>query len=106
MNRIFLTFTLLISLSGCIQHVLHQGNVLKPGLVFQIKVDDTRYRVESLLGAPMLDNVFNPNRSTYIEDYHDPETGTTYRRSVDIIYDSANRVSNVKTSGFEDEGHE
>ncbi len=102
MKRHYLALALLIILPGCMQHVLHQGNVLKPGLVLQIKEGDTRYHVESMLGVPVLENVLNPNRSTYIEDFHDPETGKAFRRSIDIIYDDANRVISVKTRGFGD----
>jgi len=91
---------LLVALSGCMQHILHQGNVLKPGVVMQIRDGDTRFRVESLLGIPVLKNVLTPNRITYIEDYHDPETGEAFRRRVDITYDDANRVTSIKIHGF------
>ncbi len=82
------------------QHILHQGNVLKPGLVMQVREGDTRFRVESLLGTPVLKNVLTPNRVTYVEDYHDPETGKAFRRRVDITYDDASRVTSIQLHGF------
>lgn len=100
MKRLLPVLALLAGLSGCLQHVMHQGNVLKPGLVLQIREGDTRFRVESLLGTPVLQNVLTPNRATYIEDYYDPETGKAFRRSIDIIYDDANRVASIKLKGF------
>jgi len=100
LKRLLLPLMLLIGLSGCLQHVMHQGNVLKPGLVMQIREGDTRFRVESLLGTPVLKNVLNPNRATYIEDYYNPETGKAFRRRVDITYDDASRVTSIRLYGF------
>ncbi len=108
MKRITLIFGLLLAVpvAGCMQHVMHQGNVLKPELIVQIKEGDTRFRVESLIGTPVLDDVLNPNRATYIEDYDNPDTGEAYRRSVEIIYDDANTVTRITTSGFKQESQE
>ena len=108
MKRITLLFVLLLAVSGsgCIQHVMDQGNVLKPDLIVQIKEGDTRFKVESLIGTPVLEDVLNPNRSMYIEDYDNPDTGEAYRRSVEIIYDEANTVTRITITGFRDEPQE
>lgn len=82
------------------QHVMHQGNVLKPGLVAQIGPGDTRFRVETLLGTPMLRNTLHPRHVVYIEDYDDPDSGKKYRRRVDIFYDDAWRVRRIEKTGF------
>jgi len=87
-------------LAGCMQHVIHQGNALKPGLVDSIQEGDSRFRVESLLGTPVLRDDLHPNRSIYVESYDDPGTGKKFQRRVEITYDKAGRVEHIKRFGF------
>jgi len=60
---------LLLMLGGCMHHVIHQGNVLKPALVDAIQEGDSRFHVESVLGSPVLNDVLHPNRAVYVEWY-------------------------------------
>jgi outer membrane protein assembly factor BamE (lipoprotein component of BamABCDE complex) len=99
MKRLLLISILL--LSACLQHPLHQGNDLDPEIVGQIREGDTRFRVEKLLGSPVLLDTLHPHRAIYIEDFADPATGEKYRRKVIIEYDNARRVKEIKLFGFE-----
>ncbi|MFQ5582592.1 MAG: outer membrane protein assembly factor BamE [Mariprofundaceae bacterium] len=93
----------LLGLSGCLHYVTHQGNVLDPAKIAQIREGDTKFHVETLLGTPVLKNTLHPNRVTYIEDYKNPETGETYRRGIEITYDAALRVTHIRRFGFDRE---
>ncbi len=97
--RILIMVTMLI-LSGCIQQVLHQGNVLKPELVVGIQKGDSRFHVESVLGSPVLKDDLHPNRAIYVELYHNPDTGKSFLRRVVITYDHDSRVASIKDFGF------
>jgi len=99
--RILIIATLL-ALSGCLQHVLHQGNVLKPGLVAAIQEGDSRFHVESILGTPMLKDDLHPNRSIYAESYKNPDTDESFQHRVEIMYDKVGRVDSIKRFGFEE----
>lgn len=101
MRRLILLTAAGLLFSGCLRFPIHQGNVLKPELVFAIHEGDSRFRVESLLGTPVMRDVFHPNRALYVEDYVDPKTGKAYRRIVDIRYDQAQRVARILRKGFE-----
>ncbi len=92
---------LLLGLGGCLQHVIHQGNMLKPGLETTIQEGDTRFHVESMLGTPMLRDDLHPSRAIYVEEYMDPDSGKKFTRRVEIIYDRAERVKSIKRFGFE-----
>jgi len=98
--RLSIIVVIMLALSGCLQNVLHQGNVLKPGLVAGIQDGDSRFHVESVLGTPVLKDDFHPNRSIYVELYKDPDTGESFQHRVEIIYDQDSRVANIETSGF------
>jgi len=95
-----ITISILLILSGCLQHVMHQGNVLKPGLVAAIQEGDSRFHVESLLGTPLLRDDLHPNRSIYVESYKNPDTGESFQHRVIIIYSQNARVASIKRFGF------
>ncbi len=90
----------LLIFSGCLQTVIHQGNVLKPDLVASIQRGDSRFHVESVLGTPVLKDDLHPNRSIYVESYKNPDTGESFLRRVEIIYDQDSRVVSIKHFGF------
>jgi len=98
--KLLMMATLLI-LTGCMQHITHQGNVLKPGLVAGIQEGDSRFHVESILGTPVLRDDLHPNRSIYVESYKNPDTGESFQRRVEIMYDKADHVDSIKRFGFE-----
>ncbi len=98
MNRLLMIPILF--LAGCLQHPLHQGNDLDPSVVSAIREGDSRFRVEKLMGSPVLSDPLHPNRAIYIEDFADPDTGEKYRRKVVIEYDSSRQVKEITRTGF------
>lgn len=86
--------------SGCLTHIIQQGNVLDPQKVDQVRVGQTRFSVESLLGTPVMHDIMHPNKATYIEEYSDPKTHKHYTRGIIITYDDALRVASVHRFGF------
>ena len=88
-------------MSGCLQLPVHQGNVLQESKLLQIQNGDSKFRVESLLGSPVMKDTLYPNRATYIEYFEDPETGDNRSRGIQITYDDALRVTHIWRFGFE-----
>ncbi|MDQ6987562.1 MAG: outer membrane protein assembly factor BamE [Mariprofundaceae bacterium] len=91
---------ILLPLASCLQFPTHQGNVLKPAKLADIRVDDSRFHVESVLGTPVLKDDLHPNRAIYVEDYNNEETDTAYQRRVEITYGASGRVKSIKRYGF------
>jgi len=90
-----------ILLGGCVYEPIHQGNRLDEKKVFQIKTGDTKFRVEQILGTPMLHSTLHPNRVIYYEEYEDKKNGNLIKRSVEITYDNALRVTQINHSGLQ-----
>jgi len=95
-----------ILLGSCVHEPVHQGNRLDQKRVFQVKESDTKFSVEQILGTPILDSTLHPNRVTYYEEYEEQESGDLIRRSVEITYDDALRVTKISYSGLEKPGRE
>ncbi len=89
-------------LAGCMHEPVHQGNVLKPGAVAAIHEGMTRFAVEQLLGTPVLKDALHPDRAVYVEYFEDEETGDAIARGIDIRYDDALRVKQIRRFGFDD----
>ncbi|MDT8377036.1 MAG: outer membrane protein assembly factor BamE [Mariprofundaceae bacterium] len=104
MNRLTtlsLLFILLFSATACMQHEIHQGNVLKDENVWLIQEGDSQFRVETLLGSPAIKDALHPNRVTYVEDHRNSDTAPDRLRRIDITYDDALRVKKIEYFGFE-----
>ncbi|MDX8414506.1 MAG: outer membrane protein assembly factor BamE [Mariprofundales bacterium] len=84
-----------ITLSGCLKNLVQQGNVIPNKTVATIAVGDTRFRVESLLGTPVLKSALHPNRAIYVESYEDEATGALNNRHITINYDQSLRVESI-----------
>jgi len=96
---ILATLLLLATQPGCMKERIHQGNVMDANKIAQVGIGDSKFRVESLLGMPMLKSTLHPDRVTYVEDYEDKETGKRVTRGIDITYDEALRVTDVHRFG-------
>ncbi|MDX8391480.1 MAG: outer membrane protein assembly factor BamE [Mariprofundaceae bacterium] len=94
---------MLLSLASCMHFATHQGNVLKPAKLLDIRISDSRFHVESVLGSPVLKDELHPNHAIYIEDFKDEETGTEYQRRIEIIYSGSGRVKTINRHGFNTE---
>jgi len=104
MNRLAtlaLLITLLFSASACMKHEIHQGNVIKDENVWLIQEGDSRFRVETLLGSPAIEDTLHPNRVTYVEDHRNAEDDPDSLRRIDITYDNALRVQKIERYGFD-----
>ncbi len=88
-------FLLPLVLVGCLNVPVQQGNVLDREKVEAIAVGDTRFRVESLLGTPVIEDIFHPDRVTYVQSYEDEATGELRNRRVIVEYDRSLRVVSV-----------
>ena len=89
-------------LGGCVYEPIHQGNRLKIGKIMQIQEGDTKFSVEQALGTSSLDHVMQANRVVYFEQFEDDESGDMKKRGVEITYDDALRVKEIRHFGFED----
>lgn len=92
---LFLLLLFAAMLGGCLKNMVQQGNVLQEKQVAAIAVGDTRFRVESLLGTPILQSPLHPNRAVYVESYEDEDTGSLNNRHVIVDYDQSLRVKSI-----------
>lgn len=88
-------------LVGCMHEPIHQGNRLSAEKILMVQEGDTKFRVEQLLGSPMLDYSLHPSRVVYYEEFEDEESGALTKRGVEITYDDALRVTSIREFGFE-----
>jgi len=69
-NKFILIFlpVLLVSFGGCTSYKMdiRQGNYVTPDMRKKIKVGMSRQQVTSLLGSPLVSDVFHANRWDYI----------------------------------------
>ncbi|MDQ6950542.1 MAG: outer membrane protein assembly factor BamE [Mariprofundales bacterium] len=91
-----LVLLVLLGLAGCLHITVQQGNMIDSTHVDAIALGDTRFRVETLLGTPVLNDVLHPNRATYVEYYEDKSGGKLPSRWVIIHYDESLRVSAIE----------
>ena len=103
MIRHILAIVTIACLSSCVSAPIHQGNVLPPEKVYQIREGHTRFQVESILGTPVLEDALHPNRVVYIEDVDDDETDELFLRGIEIRYDEALRVKSLRMFGYSEE---
>jgi len=91
----------MLSLSGCINKKIHQGNIIDPNSIWIIQEGDTRFAIESELGSPAVRDTAHPERALYIDYFYDEETGESYTRGVEVTYDDAWRAKNIRRFGYE-----
>ncbi|MDQ6979816.1 MAG: outer membrane protein assembly factor BamE [Mariprofundaceae bacterium] len=98
--NMLMILVLLGLMTACHSRVIQQGNVLKEDNVEQIKVGDSRFRVETMMGSAALKDSLHPRHVYYIEQYENPETDEAFIRRVDIVYDKALRVLSIERTGM------
>jgi len=84
-----------LAVGGCLKNPVQQGNILKDKQDAAIAVGDTRFRVETLLGTPVLNDILHPNQAVYVESYEDEATGELNNRHLTIVYDQSLRVQSI-----------
>jgi len=92
---------LLLSTAACRTYEIHQGNVMKDESIWSIQQGDSKFRVETLLGSPAIEDPLHPNRVRYVEDHRNSETEKDKLRVVEITYDEALRVKKIEYFGFD-----
>ncbi|MBV7434718.1 outer membrane protein assembly factor BamE [Cardiobacteriaceae bacterium TAE3-ERU3] len=75
-----------------------QGNIYEQSTVEQIRPGMTRTQVRRLLGTPLLADPFRQNQDSYIYRFTSGKSNLTYRKDLNIYYDQANRVIDIKES--------
>lgn len=71
--RRFLVLPLALAVSACVYHIpIRQGNILAKKKVQQLKVGMTDSQVQYLLGTPLANDPFTPDRWTYLYYYKSP----------------------------------
>lgn len=88
-------------ISGCqiaYRPTIQQGKVIKPAQVNSIRRGMSRNQVIALLGQPVRDNVFAPNKLIYT--YTIQPNHSDMREKLLIVTFTNNRVSQIKSSGY------
>ncbi|PJA33117.1 MAG: hypothetical protein CO187_02475, partial [Zetaproteobacteria bacterium CG_4_9_14_3_um_filter_53_7] len=83
-------------LGGCLYEPVHQGNRLSADKVNQVQEGQTKFKIEQILGTPILNSTLHPNRVTYYEEFEDEDSGDMKRRGVEITYDDALRARHIR----------
>jgi len=94
---------LLIGLMGCSGRLftvhkidVQQGNAVDPEKVEQLQVGMNKEQVRFLMGTPLINDSFHPDRWDYV--YHlIPDYGDTERRHVAVLFEG-DKVTNIEKS--------
>lgn len=106
MIKVFFKYTallLLISLIGCSGRLftvhkidVQQGNAVDPEKVEQLQVGMNKDQVRFLMGTPLINDVFHPDRWDYV--YHlIPDYGDNERRHVAVVFEG-DTVASIEKS--------
>ena len=84
-----------LCLNACIYRIdIQQGNLLEEDLIDQIEVGMTRSQVQFLLGSPMIEDSFHPDRWDYTYYFQQGRSREIEQRWF-IVYFQENRVVNL-----------
>ncbi|MFS1523885.1 outer membrane protein assembly factor BamE [Microbulbifer sp. 2304DJ12-6] len=70
----------LIKFPGVHRIEVQQGNIITQDMVDQLKPGMTRRQVQFVLGTPLVEDTYNPNRWDYVNRLRDPKGGVTQQR--------------------------
>jgi len=101
MKHVLFAILFSLTLTGCLDKKIHQGNVINPNSIWIIQEGDTRFAIESELGTPAVKDSAHPERALYIDYFFDEETGEKYTRGVEVTYDDAWRAKSIRRFGYE-----
>ena len=79
---------LIALLSGCSlihKDDIEQGNIIKPDAVRQLHKGMTEEEVRSIMGNPVLKNIFTPNRTVYVYTFQ-PGQGKMHETRVTCTF--------------------
>lgn len=86
----FCLLALCLMLSGCswfhmYRFNIQQGNVITPDMVMQLRPGMTEDQVRYVMGTPVLENTFNPNRWDYVYSYQ-PGGGKFREKKITVYF--------------------
>jgi outer membrane protein assembly factor BamE len=116
MLRILLLATLaLLMITGCSEKIgnlftvykidVQQGNALEQKKVEELRVGMSKEQVRFLLGTPLVQDVFHPDRWDYVYDFI-PGYGERERRHIAVFFNGDSVAEIVRSEGdvaYEDE---
>lgn len=90
-------FLLCAGLAGCNLYRVdvQQGNILKESQVQQLKPGMTRDDVRNLMGTPLLNDPFQPNRWDYVYSFK-PSYGSRQKKHVTVFFDNEGKVARIE----------
>ncbi|MDQ6975615.1 MAG: outer membrane protein assembly factor BamE [Mariprofundaceae bacterium] len=106
MLKLWVLVSIVLMFSACHNRIIQQGNVLKTSKLAQIKVGDSKFQVETLMGSPAMNDPLHPRHVYYIEQYENQETDVAFIRRIEINYDKSLRVTNIHRFNIEKKEHE
>lgn len=109
MQRLLATLIITVSVlfSGCSHYKfpfvyridVEQGNIIDDAKLEQVKVGMTKKQVEFLLGSPLIEDTFNPDRWDYFYSF---QTGKgNYTRSRVTLFFDADKLKLVEKPEYE-----
>jgi len=87
-----------IALAGCTNMEVEQGNYLSQKQAAQVEEGMERQAVRRVLGKPLLQDPFHPDRWDYMFT-RKSEEGETTRRRLTVFFDDKGRVARLVTGG-------
>jgi outer membrane protein assembly factor BamE len=99
MRNMVILFFFLLTLSSCSYLQIHrmeieQGNIITPEALSKVHTGMSEAEVKNIMGEPVLANVFDANRLTYVYTYK-PGYGKTTEKSVTFIFKNG-MLSNIE----------
>ena len=92
--------TIALWLSACIYRIdIQQGNLLEEDIIDQVEIGMTRSQVEFLLGSPMIEDSFHPDRWDYTYYFQQGRSQDIEQRWF-IVYFQGDRVVNLEKNAI------
>ena len=82
---------------------IEQGNIITQDMLNRVHLGMTQAQVKEVMGAPVLENVFNKNRLDYVYTYK-PGYGNKTERSVTFVFNNG-RLAERRGSVYSDFAH-
>lgn len=101
-DRIFIAALLSVLLYACsFDPLVHridirQGNYLSDEILENVYIGMSREEVRRLLGTPMLESPFHPQRWDYIYRYQSGKSREVYQRGLSIYFDDNDLISHIE----------
>ncbi|MGA9851656.1 MAG: outer membrane protein assembly factor BamE [Gammaproteobacteria bacterium] len=104
----YVVILLMLALSACVYRLdIKQGNFLKPSMVEQVKPGMTEAQVRFVLGPPMIQDPFHPDRWDYVY-YNVPSSlshdSTVAKQHLTVLFKDGKVVSIVQKPGKPPQG--